>query len=87
MPYVTGDRADPRCDRSRQREFRQRNASGLDRRGGRRRRAGAAWTAKLEYLYADFGTADRLFVRQPGAFPFNVSLKTNIVRLGVNYKF
>jgi len=45
------------------------------------------WTAKIEYLYADFGTADRLFVRQPGAFPFNVNFKTNIVRVGVNYRF
>lgn len=45
------------------------------------------WTAKVEYLYADFGTADSLFIRNPGAFPFDVSLKTNIVRVGVNYKF
>lgn len=45
------------------------------------------WTAKVEYLYADFGTDDGLFIRNPGAFSFNVSLKTNIVRAGVNYKF
>lgn len=45
------------------------------------------WTAKIEYLYADFGTVDGLFTRNPGAFPFDVSLKTNFVRVGLNYKF
>jgi outer membrane immunogenic protein len=45
------------------------------------------WSAKVEYLYADFGTLSSLFLRQPGAFPFDVSLKTHIVRVGLNYKF
>jgi outer membrane immunogenic protein len=44
------------------------------------------WTAKLEYLYVDLGSADCGF--SCGAFaPDNVDLKTNIVRGGINYKF
>ncbi|MBI3703777.1 MAG: porin family protein [Rhizobiales bacterium] len=45
------------------------------------------WSAKAEYLYADFGTLSGIFIRQPGAFPFDVSLKTHIVRVGLNYRF
>jgi outer membrane immunogenic protein len=45
------------------------------------------WTAKLEYLYADFGTANNLFIRNPGGFPFDVSLRTHILRVGANYRF
>lgn len=48
---------------------------------------GQNWTAKLEYLYVDFGTASGLFIRNPGAFPFNVSLNAHIFRVGLNYKF
>jgi outer membrane immunogenic protein len=41
------------------------------------------WTAKIEYLYVDLGTFDA------GTAPVvnNVSLKENIVRAGLNYKF
>jgi outer membrane immunogenic protein len=45
------------------------------------------WSVKAEYLYADFGTLSGLFIRNPGAFPFDVSLKTHIVRMGLNYRF
>jgi outer membrane immunogenic protein len=38
------------------------------------------WSVKLEYLYADLGTADG-----PGAV--NVDMTTNIVRAGLNYRF
>jgi outer membrane immunogenic protein len=43
-----------------------------------------AWSAKVEYLYADLGTmtCDTCF----GA-PQDIKFKTNIVRLGVNYRF
>jgi len=47
----------------------------------------ASWSAKLEYLYVDLGTAKSLFIRNPGAIPFDVSFRTNIVRAGLNYKF
>jgi len=44
------------------------------------------WTAKLEYLYVDLGSANCGF--SCGTFtPDNVDLKTNIVRGGINYKF
>jgi len=47
------------------------------------------WTAKLEYLYMDFGTFNNTF---PGTAPFApVNLSThvtdNIVRVGLNYHF
>lgn len=44
------------------------------------------WTAKVEYLYVDLGSANCGF--SCGAFtPDNVDLKTNIVRGAINYKF
>ena len=54
---------------------------------------GGGWSLKAEYLYVDLGrstvTSTNLF---GGAFPTNVfthsvDLKSNIVRVGVNYKF
>ena len=44
------------------------------------------WSAKIEYLYVDLGKAgcDTVCIF---ASPFDVSLKTNVVRGGVNYKF
>jgi outer membrane immunogenic protein len=43
------------------------------------------WSAKLEYLYVDFGKKD-FFEALPG-FPETVSTKLNVVRFGLNYKF
>jgi opacity protein-like surface antigen len=43
------------------------------------------WSAKVEYLYVDLGSA-HLFDVVPGV-PETVSFKTNIIRAGVNYKF
>lgn len=40
------------------------------------------WTAKLEYLYADYGTRSDSFV----GTTFNDSLTTSVVRLGINYR-
>ena len=37
------------------------------------------WTAKIEYLFVDLGTANFA--------PASVSLRENLVRVGVNYKF
>lgn len=50
------------------------------------------WTVKLEYLYADFGsistTGTDIFLGAPfTTFSHSVTLKTNIVRVGLNYKF
>jgi outer membrane immunogenic protein len=58
---------------------------------------GNGWSLKAEYLYVDLGRASTTsnnlaaFVG-PGAFPGNVythsvDIKSNIVRVGVNYKF
>lgn len=43
------------------------------------------WSAKLEYLYADLGSAD--FGTDFSVATDNVSFSTNIVRLGINYRF
>lgn len=89
MPYLTGGLALGQI----RGEIDPRGNSGSTTRAGWTVGAGIEWafaprwSAKLEYLFADFGTEDALFVRQPGAFPFDVSLNTNIVRVGVNYKF
>jgi outer membrane immunogenic protein len=41
------------------------------------------WSAKVEYLYADFGETRRTF----GATPINTDLTMSMVRAGVNYHF
>jgi outer membrane immunogenic protein len=43
------------------------------------------WTAKVEYLYADFGNMSCNAASCLGAA--TVSLKENMVRAGINYKF
>jgi outer membrane immunogenic protein len=47
------------------------------------------WTVKLEYLYVDFGNSVgyTALPPPPPLQPENVSLKTNVVRLGVDYHF
>jgi outer membrane immunogenic protein len=55
------------------------------------------WTAKAEYLYVSFGTASTTsFITSPGLvavgsnnnpFTHTISLKANIARVGINYKF
>jgi outer membrane immunogenic protein len=46
----------------------------------------ANWSAKVEYLYVDLGKAgcDTVCIF---ASPADVTLKTNVVRAGINYKF
>jgi outer membrane immunogenic protein len=44
------------------------------------------WSAKLEYIYVDLGSAT-CNATCSGTFPFDVTFKTSIVRGGVNYKF
>jgi outer membrane immunogenic protein len=44
-----------------------------------------AWSAKLEYLYVDLGTAN-CSATTCGAST-DVDFKTNLVRVGVNYRF
>ena len=41
------------------------------------------WSAKIEYLYADFGSHNAYFL----FVPHTVSLNENILRAGLNYKF
>jgi outer membrane immunogenic protein len=49
------------------------------------------WTAKLEYLHIDLGSTTNMFAYTFGGFPFafstSSSLRDDIVRAGVNYKF
>jgi opacity protein-like surface antigen len=50
------------------------------------------WTVKVEYLYANFGTATYLnpAVAIPGGFTAvtrDVPLSESIARIGINYKF
>ena len=45
------------------------------------------WTAKLEYLYVDLGTATCGMASCGFATDESVSFKANLVRLGVNYRF
>jgi outer membrane immunogenic protein len=44
-----------------------------------------AWSAKIDYLYADLGTAN-CDIATCGT-PIDVTFKTNVIRLGVNYRF
>ncbi|HEX7791896.1 MAG TPA: outer membrane beta-barrel protein, partial [Afipia sp.] len=48
------------------------------------------WTARLEYLYYDFGSetvSNVSTVAPPLAYNTTFSTKVNVVRAGVNYKF
>ena len=46
------------------------------------------WSAKLEYLYADFGSVSMTSIGGNGAvFNQKASLTTSIARAGINYKF
>ena len=45
------------------------------------------WTAKAEYLYVDLGTANCGTVCGFAVVGNNVSLTTNIIRGGINYRF
>jgi outer membrane immunogenic protein len=47
----------------------------------------SAWSAKIEYLYADLGHVTCDATTCGGGADTEVSLKTNMVRLGVNYRF
>jgi len=46
-----------------------------------------AWSAKIEYLYADLGKATCDSACNGGGVPFDATFKTNIVRAGINYRF
>lgn len=52
--------------------------------GGIEKKFSPNWSAKLEYLYLDFGT--RTFLTGTG-FDTNVRLRDHIVRVGLNYQF
>jgi outer membrane immunogenic protein len=45
------------------------------------------WTAKVEYLYVDLGTATCGAASCGFATDASVSMKANLMRLGVNYRF
>ena len=71
-----------------------RQRTGLDRGRRHRIRLHGYWTAKFEYLYASFqsancnsGSCSVGNAVVPGLAPATVSFNENIVRAGVNYKF
>jgi outer membrane immunogenic protein len=45
-----------------------------------------AWSAKVEYLYADLGKFD-CGIATCGVTPDDISFKANLIRAGVNYRF
>ena len=46
------------------------------------------WSAKVEYLYMDFGKVDQTFALTGlPAITDSVKLQSNIVRGGLNYRF
>jgi outer membrane immunogenic protein len=45
------------------------------------------WSAKVEYLYIDFGSLSTSVVSQGALFGHNVPLTAQIARVGLNYKF
>jgi len=47
------------------------------------------WTAKIEYLYMDFGTINNAFIGLGAFTPINLSthVTDNVVRVGLNYHF
>lgn len=57
--------------------------------GGIEAKINRNWSAKLEYLYVDFGTrvGYTAFPPPPPLQPENVFLNSNIVRAGLNYTF
>ena len=82
MPYVTGGAAfgDVKTSIAGTGDSRETKA-GWTIGGGLEAAIVGPWTAKLEYLYVDLGDAGTAV---PGA---NASFRTNIVRVGVNYRF
>lgn len=82
MPYVTGGAAfgDVKTSIAGTGNSRETKA-GWTIGGGLEAAIVGPWTAKLEYLYVDLGDAGTAV---PGA---NASFRTNIVRVGVNYRF
>jgi outer membrane immunogenic protein len=55
--------------------------------GGVEARIAGNWSAKLEYLHADFGSADYVEMPAPPISHRRVWLTDDIVRAGVNYRF
>ncbi|MFL6821988.1 MAG: outer membrane protein, partial [Xanthobacteraceae bacterium] len=58
--------------------------------GGIEGRLAGNWTAKIEYLYLDLGTAATIPAPAPNsttAAAFNSRVTDNLLRVGVNYKF
>jgi len=53
--------------------------------GGVEYKISGAWSAKLEYLYMDFGTKSHF--TNSGRTPEDIKLNTNLVRVGINYAF
>ena len=50
-------------------------------------RSASNWTAKVEYLYVDLGKFNCGLNCGAGLVNNNVSFHTNLLRVGVNYKF
>lgn len=53
--------------------------------GGIEQKFTTRWSAKLEYLYMDFGNTDYFTI--PNHTPEQIDLKVNVIRAGINYRF
>jgi outer membrane immunogenic protein len=83
LPYITGGGAFGNVNTCENLTCASATYSGWTLGGGVEAMFAPNWSAKLEYLYADFGSQNAyVFI-----VPHHVSLNENIVRAGVNYKF
>jgi outer membrane immunogenic protein len=62
------------------------NQSGWTIGGGVETSLGGNWTAKLEYLYLDFGSFTDVAFQGPFTFTSKSDIRDHIVRVGLNYK-
>jgi len=49
--------------------------------------AGTGWSAKLEYLWADLGSINRVFTTPTATFESDNQIREHIIRVGINYRF
>jgi len=45
------------------------------------------WSAKVEYLYFDFGHQTATLTGGAGVFPYSNHLMVNTIKFGINYHF
>lgn len=83
LPYVTGGYAFGDLRRTFGATSGSKTADGWTAGAGIEAMFAPHWSAKVEYLYVDFGKTNVPI----GGFPTNVDLQTHVLRAGLNYKF